>query len=192
MKKILKIINSILFVSFICVAVYILISSYNTLELSKLLTILCVFPLIMVPYFLDKLKWYNMNESLIFVYYIFLLISLLFGSILNFYYKIWWFDLFAHFLSGVLAGLVAFIILKENKLVNKKYKLFNFIFILAFSISIAACWEYFEFASDKLFNIDVQWVAKTGVDDTMTDMLIETLGGIMMSCYYLYYMSKKK
>lgn len=192
MKKILKIINSLLFVFFVCFMVYILVSSYNTLKLSKLLTVLCIFPLIMIPYLLDRLKWYHMNEALIFGYYLFLLLALVFGSILGVYYKIWWFDLFTHFLSGIMTSVLAYIILKENKIDDRKHKLFNFIFILTFTIAIAACWEYFEFTSDKLFNSDVQWVAKTGVDDTITDMLIATLGGILSVVYYLYYMHVKK
>ena len=191
MKRILKVINSLLFVFFICFMIYMLVSSYDTLKLSKLLTVLCILPLVMIPFILDKLKLYHMDEILIFSYYLFLLLALVFGSILGVYYEIWWFDLFTHFLSGIMTSILAFIILKENKIADKKHKIFNFIFILTFTIAIAACWEFFEFTSDKLFKSDVQWVAKTGVDDTMTDMLIATLGGVISSIYYLYYVCKK-
>lgn len=191
MKKTLRIINSLLFVFFICFMIYILISSYNTLKLSKLLTVLCIFPLVMLPYILDKLKWYHMDEILIFIYYVFLLLALILGSILGLYYKIWWFDLFTHFLSGIMTSILAFIMLKENKIADKKHKSFCLIFILFFTIAIATCWEYFEFISDKLLKSDVQWVAKTGVDDTMTDMLIASFGGVITSIYYLYYISVK-
>lgn len=192
MKKILRLVNSLLFVFFICFMVYILISSYNTLSLSKLLTVFCILPLIMIPFLLDKLRWYHMNEILIFIYYLFLILALVLGSILGVYHKIWWFDLFTHFLSGIITSILAFIILEKNKFVNKNNKLFCLIFILFFTISIATCWEYFEFTSDKLFKIDVQLVAKTGVDDTMTDMLIATLGGIVSDIYYFYYICKKR
>lgn len=170
---------------------YILISSYDAMKLSKILTVLCILPLIMVPYLLDKIKVYHMDEVLIFFYYLFLLLALVMGSILKFYYKIWWFDLFTHFISGIMTSIIAFILLQENKLIKKKYKWFGFIFILVFTIGIAAGWEFFEFASDKLFHSDTQWVVETGVDDTMTDMLIATLAGLLSSFYYLYYLHKK-
>lgn len=192
LKKLLKVVNSLLFVFFICFMVYMLISSYDTMKLSKILTVLCILPLIMVPYLLDKIKVYHMDEVLIFFYYFFLLLALVMGSILKFYYKIWWFDLFTHFISGLMTGIIAFILLQKNKLVNKKYKWFGFLFILVFTMSIACSWEYFEFITDKLFQSDAQWVAKTGVDDTMTDMLIATLAGLLSSIYYLYYLHKKK
>jgi uncharacterized membrane protein YjdF len=160
------------------------------MTLSKILTVLCILPLIMVPYLLDKIKVYHMDEFLILFYYLFLLLALVMGSVLNFYYKIWWFDLFAHFISGFMTSIIAFILLKENKLVNKKYKWFGFLFILMFVVSIAAFWEYFEFVCDKLFHGNAQWV-ETGVDDTMTDMLIASFAGLLSSIYYLYYLHKK-
>lgn len=191
LKKLLKLVNSLLFVFFVCFTVYMLISSYDTMKLSKILTVLCIIPLIMVPYLLDKIKVYHMDEFLIFFYYLFLLLSLIMGSILKFYYRIWWFDLFTHFISGIMTSIIAFILLQENKLITKKYKWFGFMFIIIFTISIASGWEYFEFFCDKLFKCDAQWVIETGVNDTMTDMLIATLGGILSSIYYLYYLNKK-
>ncbi len=192
LKKLLKVVNSLFFVFFICFMAYMLISSYDTMKLSKILTLLCILPLIMVPYLLDKIKVYHMDEVLIFFYYLFLLLALVLGSILKFYYKIWWFDLFTHFTSGMMTSIVAFILLQENKLVKEKYKWFGFLLIILFTTGIGACWEYFEFICDKLFHSDAQWVIATGVNDTMTDMLINTFAGFLSSIYYLYYLHKKK
>lgn len=191
MKKLLKVVNRLLFIGFICFTVYMLISSYDTMNLTKMLTVLCIIPLIMVPYLLDKIKVYHMDEVLLFFYYVFLLLSIVIGSIFKFYYKIWWFDLFTHFISGIVTSIVAFILLEKNKLVNKKYRWFGFLFIVIFSVCVAVIWEYLEFFSDKLFDSDSQWVFQTGVDDTMTDMLIATFAGIISSIYYLYYLKKK-
>lgn len=191
LKKLLKVVNSLLFVFFIGFIVYILISSYETISLMKVLTVLCILPLIMVPYLLDKIKVYRMDEFLIFFYYLLILLSVVMGSILKLYYKIWWLDLFAHFISGIITSIIAFIVLEKNKLINKKYKRFAFLFIILFTVTISAGWEYLEFFCDKLFNSDSQWVFESGVNDTMTDMLIATLAGILSSIYYLYYLNKK-
>lgn len=180
-----------MFVFFICFAVFMLVSSYDTMKIAILLLVLCIFPLVMVPYILDKIKLYKMDENLIFIYYVFLILALVLGSILGFYHKIWWFDLLCHFISGFLTSLIGFILLKNNKLASKKYKWFGFIFILMFSVSIAAIWEYFEFTID-LFGGDTQHALETGVRDTMEDMLIATLAGIISSIYYLYYLKKSK
>lgn len=191
MKRILKVINSLLFAFFICFVVYTLISGYDMMKLSKILTVFCIIPLIMVPYILDRLKVYHMDEVLIFFYYLFILLSLVIGSILMLYYKIWWFDLFTHFISGIFTSVVAFIILQKNKLIGSNRKWFGFFFIIIFTVFIASGWEYFEFFCDKVFDGDAQWVLTSGVDDTMTDMLIATLAGILSSFYYLYYLKTK-
>ena len=133
-----------------------------------------------------------MDEFLIFFYYLLIFLSLVMGGIYKFYYRIGCFDLFVHFISGFFTSIVAFILLDKNKLINKKYKWFGFLFIILFTVSIAVLWEYLEFFCDKLFGCDTQWVFESGVDDTMTDMLIATLSGILSSCYYLYYLNTIK
>ncbi len=170
--------------------VYNLISAQE-IKLTCLLTTLCIFPLSMVPYLLDKIKVYHMNELFIFLYYLFLLIALVMGCLLDFYSKVWWFDLFVHFTSGVFTGIVAFILLQKNKLISRKYKWIGFLFMIMTTIGVAACWEYFEFICDNIFQGDAQKVMASGVTDTMTDMLIATLGGFLSSCYYLYDLMKK-
>ena len=62
--------------------VYMLISSYDTMSLSKTLTVLCILPVIMVPYLLDKIKVYHMDEFLMFFYYLFVLLAFVMGSVL--------------------------------------------------------------------------------------------------------------
>ena len=133
-----------------------------------------------------------MDEVLLFTYYIFILQSLILGSILGFYHKIWWFDLLCHFISGCLTVIVAFVVLQKNHLVHINYKWFGILFITIFTISIAAIWEYFEFTIDKIGGTDTQYVTDTGVSDTMEDMLIATLPGVVGSVYYLKYLNRSK
>ena len=190
MNKLLKVVNRLMFVFFVCFMIFMIIT-YDDVRLSKFLNILCILPIVMVPYVLDKIKLYHMSELLKFFYYLFILLAIVMGSFLGFYYKIWWFDLLVHFISGIVTSIVAILILKSNKLNNIKYSKFIFMFILIFSIALAGCWEYLEFIWDKLFYTDTQWVGASGVDDTMTDMLIATLAGILSSIYYLCYLYKK-
>ena len=181
MNKLLKVVNVLLDVFFIFFTIYMLIN-FNEIDLTKKLIVLCILPLSMVPYLLDRIKVYRKNEVVTFIYYVFLLFSLVMGYVLDYYYKVWWFDLFSHFISGIFSSVVALILLQK---INFKSKWFGFLFIILFTISVAAGWEYFEFFCDKFGGKDYQWVISTGVDDTMTDMLIATLGGILISLYYV-------
>lgn len=190
MNSIFKILNRILYIFFIGFIIFSIIN-VTDIRLPIFLLVLCIFPLIMVPYILDKIKLLKFNDVLVFFYYAFLLLALVMGGCLGFYYRIWWFDLLCHFISGLLTSQVAFILLDKNDLIKKKYKWFSFFFIIIFSICIAGCWEFLEFTIDK-FGGTTQKVLETGVNDTMEDMLIAALASIFYSFYYLYYFKKKE
>lgn len=159
---------------------------FRNMQISKILTTASILPIIMVPYLVDKVFHYKMKEGLQLVYYLFVLISLALGSILGFYHKIAWFDLLAHFLTGVVASVSACIILEKCNLLKRERRGFIFLFMILFSLSVSSCWEFFEFFSDKILGGDTQYVKLTGVDDTMEDMLIALFGSILFSgyCYF--------
>lgn len=163
---------------------YQLIFHFSTMSISKILTTASILPIIMVPYFLDRVFHYRMTQGLQFVYYLFIFISLALGSVLNLYHKIAWFDLFAHFLTGMVASFVSCIFLKKYRILKHENTLFIVLFMILFAVSISAFWEFFEFFSDKIFGGDTQYVKSTGVSDTMEDMLIAFLGSILFSSWY--------
>ena len=61
--------------------------------------------------------------------------------------------------------------------------------MIIFSVFVAAFWEFFEYTSDLLLHGDVQKVLKTGVSDTMQDMLCAFVSSTI--CSILYYFSRK-
>ncbi len=184
LKKKLPIVNLILVFCLLVVMFYQFIFHFSTLSFSKILTTASILPIIMVPYLLDKVFHYQMTQELQFVYYFFTFISLALGSVLNFYHTISWFDLFAHFLTGVVASFVSCIFLKKYKILKRENTLFVILFMILFAVSISAFWEFFEFFSDKILGGDTQYVKSTGVSDTMEDMLIAFLGSILFSIWY--------
>lgn len=184
MNKILNLVNKSIILGLWLFAFYELILHATDMTFSKILTVLCIIPISVVPYLVEKIIKYHMSETFKLLYYAFVTIALILGSILGWYYKISWFDLLAHFLSGVFTSFCALILLKQKKLIKKENTGFIIIFIITTTLSIACFWEFFEFASDKILGGDTQWVFKTGVDDTMTDMLIAFLGSIMFSIYF--------
>lgn len=162
------------------------------MPISKILTTASILPIIMIPYLLDKIFHYEMKIGLQFLYYLFVLVTLALGSILGLYHKIAWFDLFAHFLTGIVSSFVSWTILKKYNLLKSDKVAFVFIFMITFSLSISSLWEFFEFFSDKIFHGDTQYVKTTGVNDTMEDMLIACLGSILFSSYCYIRMKKEQ
>ena len=167
--------NSGLKFTFCLFAVYKIITFYGLGMMSRIPVTLSVFLTLLVPWLIKKVLHYNLKDSTELVYLLFLFLALILGSVVNLYSTIWWWDLFVHFLSGILTSYVALLILEEFHLI-KKSKMFTLLFMFTFSLAVASVWEYFEFTIDKVLGSDTQWVKDTGVDDTMTDMLIATLG----------------
>lgn len=134
-----------------------------------------------LPDVILKLFKSKMSNSADLFIQIFIFLSMLLGRMYNMYSIIPWWDLFLHFLSGILLGLIALAILKP--LVGKDIfknlpPLFTAIYIFIFTIAVAALWEYWEFAGDRLLGFDSQM---NSLVDTMTDMLMGTLSGLIIT-----------
>lgn len=110
--------------------------------------ILLLIPLLVISLIIRK---YNKNLEL--VYLIFLLISYIFGFIYDLYDKLYYFDALAHSLFGIVASIYALPLLKILKKYNIKNKLFNIIFTLIITLSLATLWEIIEFTIDKFFHL---------------------------------------
>lgn len=182
MNQILKKLNFVIQTLLIVFMAYQLLFFHGEMTLSKVLTTLCILPLTYLPNILER--YIKVKEELKLTYYLFIIAALVFGSILSFYYKISWYDLFTHFLSGIFTCVIALLFLDNKNLIKKENVFFCIVFMLSFSLAVASLWEFFEFFSDKILKGDVQWVQETGVDDTMTDMLIAFFGSILYSIYF--------
>ncbi len=147
---------------------------------------LTIIPIIFLPQIINKLFRVNINTYIATIYTIFIFLAHFMGSILNFYQAIYWYDSFAHFLSGILVSFLATYLLVILNKYSEKSVLFNILFILGMSFMVAGMWEMFEFTSDKLFGKDAQNVLTTGVDDTMKDMIVAALGTILYLILYVY------
>jgi len=135
-------------------------------------------------YLLKKIFKVKISEGINFLYILFIFIAHFLGVICELYNHIYWFDKFAHFLSGVVTSFVAIALIKKE---NKKNTLFFYIlFILSFSLLIASAWEIFEYLASVFFGVDPQKVVTTGVHDTMGDIIIAGLASILCSLLYFY------
>lgn len=187
-----KINNIIIILSLVIELIYFIMNPIITVD--NILLLLSYIPVIFIPkifnYIFKKSK-IKITDDIEFAYLIFLILAFLFGSIMGGYSKIYWYDSFTHLLSGVFTAFMAPILLKWLNRYNKKDIVFNIIYIILVTLSVAVLWECTEFTIDKILGTDTQKVLTTGVNDTMKDMICALVGSILYSIYYLYSLSKK-
>ena len=115
----------------------------------------------------------------------FVFLSLFLGSAFNFYYRFWWWDVVLHTASGFLLGIIGFISLyvlnQTDQLPAGVKPAFRCFFGFTFAVTLGVVWEIFEFAVDRLWPaIDMQSTG-TGVVDTMKDLIVDTLGAVVVA-----------
>lgn len=118
---------------------------------------------------------------------VFVFATLFLGEAFNFYERYWWWDMVLHGGSAIGFGLVGFLFMLMLFHGDRYAAPPIAIAFMAwcFALSVGACWEIFEFAMDQIFGTNMQ---KSGLVDTMTDLIIDGLGasiGAMAGFFYL-------
>ena len=112
------------------------------------------------------------------IYYMFLFVALDMGICMDLYKTVPYFDKAVHCGSGVLTTIIGYYAIVYFK-ATKTPIVFRCIVILGISTMIAVLWEFFEFGCDKFLGQHMQELVTAGVDDTMYDLLVATLGSII-------------
>ena len=129
-----------------------------------------------LPEIFSKLFRIKISYRVELMYYIILALSL--GISADLYKTVPLYDKAVHTLSGAGTALIGFYMLRYFK-AEKTPAVFRGMFMIFFSISVAVAWEFFEFFCDKCLGQHMQQLVTTGVDDTMLDMLVATIGAII-------------
>ena len=123
---------------------------------------------------------------------IFIFITLFLGSLQNYYERFPLLDGIIHFKSGLLLGILSFIIIYTINISRRKIiilsPLFISIFAVSFSMSISVIWEIYEYFVDMYLGFNMQ---ESGLQDTMGDLIVNTLGAIIVSIFGYIWMKKK-
>ena len=148
----------------------------------------CITPFI-VPTFMKLIKVRVPLEfhiiNIVFVYF-----ASLWGSCLG-GYQLPYYDKFTHFASGVVICEMIFLLYKHY-LRHDHRKSLMFIFLNAVNASVALLWEFYEYALLVFFQYDAIKHFSTGVHDTITDMLVAVIGGLILSIYLIHYDQSEK
>jgi len=158
-------------------------------------TLLAIITLNFLITFLPKLveKRYQIDLPVEFeiIVVIFIYASLFLGEVQNYYIKFWWWDIILHTGGGIALGFVGFFILyvlyKGNKINTKP--LLIAIFSFCFAVALGAVWEIFEFSMDSIIGLNMQ---KSGLRDTMWDLIVDSLGALIASSIGYLYLKKKE
>ena len=113
---------------------------------------------------------------------VFIFASLFLGEVRGYYLRYWWWDVLLHTGSGFLMGILAFLlvhVLNEKKEIGLHMNpRFVALFAFVFALGMGALWEIFEFGMDRLFGFNMQ---KSGLVDTMWDLIVDALGALVIS-----------
>lgn len=126
-----------------------------------------------------------------FVIVAFIYASLFLGEVHSYYTKFWWWDVLLHTGSGIALGFTGFLILYVlyYKGAIKANPIWIAIFAFCFGVALGAVWEIFEFTMDQLFGYNMQ---KSGLIDTMWDLIVDACGALLTSAIGYYYLKGKK
>lgn len=118
---------------------------------------------------------------------LFFFASIFLGEALDFYERLWWWDLALHGSSAVGFGLTGFLfvfmLFKGDRFAAPPSALAFIAFCVA--MTIGAMWEIFEFLMDQSFGMNMQ---KSGLVDTMGDLMINAFGSAIASLTGYYYL----
>ena len=109
---------------------------------------------------------------------VFLFASYALGEAGDFYERIWWWDMALHGLSAVITGLIGFLSLYVFYMTHRIRIAPIYVAILTFGLAVAVgtLWEIFEFLADWFLGLNMQ---RSGLVDTMTDLMINAVGAIL-------------
>lgn len=133
-------------------------------------------------------------SNMLILYTLFLYCAIYLGEVKSFYYHVPHWDTILHTFSGFMLGALGFsfvTLLNKTEVVPINLSpLFVVIFSFCFAVTLGVFWEIYEFAFDGMLGLNMQKFALEGrVDligraaliDTMKDLIVDSLGALLMS-----------
>ncbi|GAB6100108.1 membrane protein [Halanaerocella petrolearia] len=155
---------------------------------TSLLTLLLTY----LPFLLAEKNHIYLPSGFQIIILLFIFASLYLGELKEYYLKFWWWDLMLHTLSGIILGFIGFVLVyffsQEDEINVILSPLFITIFSFTFALSVGVLWEIFEFSMDSLLNLNMQ---KSGLVDTMWDLIVDSIGALVTSIIGYLYIKKE-
>lgn len=149
-----------------------------------------------IPLILEKMFKLNRNYVINNIMYVFFFFAFCLGVIGGVFSHSQVYDKFVHAFSGVLFTYIgAYIHTLINKksfdeVLSKNDRVVYICFSVFFAFTSEYIWELLEYFESLITGQDPQWVALTGIGDTMGDMTGNLIGAILTACYFIYRFKK--
>ena len=136
---------------------------------------LATFSLAIAPAFLASRLDISLPVPFVVATTIFIFASVFMGELFDFYERVWWWDIALHGASSIGFGLIGFLfvfmLFEGDRYAAPPFAMAFIGFCVG--VMVGTMWEVFEFAMDSWFGLNMQ---KTGLDDTMLDLIINAIG----------------
>lgn len=122
----------------------------------------------------------------------FVFLTVLLGSVSNFYERFAYWDVVLHFQSGLLLGVLGFSLIytlndqKAHRLTLTPF--FVSFFAVCFSAMVSVVWEIYEYSGDVWFGSNMQ---ESGLPDTMGDLILNFAGAVIVAALGYAWMRRR-
>lgn len=134
------------------------------------------------PSFIEKRFRFEIPGEFEIILILFVYAAIFLGEMNMFYTRIWWWDKMLHSLSGLILGNMGYLIVSylnsSNRIDVKLSPGFVAFFSFCFAVAMGAVWEMYEYAADNFLGFNMQGGS---LNDTMSDIILDTLGGLLFS-----------
>ncbi|NNC87149.1 MAG: hypothetical protein HKN82_01675 [Akkermansiaceae bacterium] len=147
--------------------------------------------LTIVPVILPKRCGIHAPRSFVAAIVVFTFCTIFLGEHADLYERLWWWDIALHTGSALgigLLGVSLMLVLQKRDRVRARPLLLS-MFAFGFAVSIGVIWEIFEFGMDMMFGLNMQ---KSGLVDTMGDLIVDCLGATGASVVGYIYLKRKQ
>ncbi len=162
------------------------------------LVVLAIMLLTRLPAIVSRRFYVDIPAEFELLTVIFVFAALFLGEVRGYYERFWWWDIALHTTSGLLMGILGFLlvyVLNAHQRIDVHMRPgFVALFAFAFAVTVGALWEVFEFAMDGLFGLNMQkpmLADPSGLTDTMWDLIVDALGALAISVLGWWYMHRK-
>lgn len=120
----------------------------------------------------------------------FAIATLILGEVFDFYEKYWWWDVVLHGGSALILGMCGFLfvfyLFEGDRYAAPPFALAFIGF--CFAVTMGALWEVFEFGADQILGLNMQ---KSGLVDTMWDLIVDVIGAALGAGAGYFYLAAK-
>jgi len=155
----------------------------------------CVYCLLFsfLPYILKR--WNIHSTKTLQVYFLLaIIVHFIGGGTLHYYRDVWFFSFIVHLINSFLIATIIYGMLLRH--CKNQSKLFMFLSTVAFTALIGVLWEVCEYAIDGMAGRNMQrfndsitgeaFIGRRALQDTMIDLMMDTLGGLIAGLYFAY------